>query len=628
MTQSLKRSHTILNGLCISLFIILFSSRPLSAQKDSTVTENDTIPPAAQDSFFLLKKKGILGRLARSIVANDTTGANDIQRIDVLYRKYTGRIIRNIEVRAVDFGIPINDTSRSFKNMLTKLADDFHQTTRTRIIRNNLFFKENDSLLPILLADNERHLRDQPYLNDAKIIVKSVLGTRDSVDVIVLTKDVLSLGGKFRMSSLNKIEVAAREENFAGLGNRVMIGTYYDSERRRQFGFSGEYIARNIKGTFTDGYIGFQQYAPTFNTFHRQETNIYGQLIKPLVNPYMKWTYALDAAWHKNHNMYADTVYDLEGKYEYYNIDAWVGYNMSASKISGSKEKDDRLRTMVGLRFIHQEFLEIPQKYETEYYFQYANLTGILASISVFRQDFYKTRFVYGFGRNEDVPEGLDFSVTTGWTNKQQRIRPYMGLDMSFNYFTKKESYFNYTLRIGTYNYKRKYEDISLLANLEYFSRLKNMGTKWKQRTFINAGVGTQWNKQLNEPMLLESQYGLPEYENIFLGGDHRLTVKAESVFFSPWTLANFRFAPFVFGNGSFLTPVGEPIGRSRLYSTIGGGVRSRNEALIFGTLELKAYYFPTKNFNGDRFRFEFNTSVKFKYNNQFIKRPQFIQIN
>jgi hypothetical protein len=250
-----------------------------------------------------------------------------------------------------------------------------------------------------------------------------------------------------------------------------------------------------------------------------------------------------------------------------------------------------------------------------------------LASISLFRQDFYKTQYVYGFGRNEDVPEGIDVAVTTGWTNKNRRVRPYMGFDAHLNYFTEKKHYFNYTLRLGGYSYKKKYEDISILGNVEFFGRLKQLNARWKQRTFISGGIATQIKKELNEPLLLESQFGLPEFENINLGGDHRITVKAESVFFSPWSIALFRFAPFVFANAAVLLPEKEPINR-KFYSTIGGGIRSRNESLVFGTLEFKAFYFPRPNFNGDRFRFEFNTNIKFKYNSQFIRRPNFITIN
>lgn len=584
----------------------------------------DTVPAPANDSFFLLKSKGLLGKLARSIVTD--TSESDLIRIDVLYRAYTGRIIRDIEIRRLDFGVPLDDTSRSFKNILTRWADALHHTTREQVIRNNLFFVKNDTLLPILLADNERHLREQPYLNDVRILVDPVPGTEDSVDITVLTKDVLSIGGKFKMSSWNKVETALKDENFMGLGDRLQGSVFYDQVRRKQVGFGGEYAVRNIAGSFVDGYLGFQSFAPTFNSFHKQERTLYASFVRPLVNPYIKWTYALESAWHQNSNMYvSDSLYRAEQQYSYFNIDAWGGYNIGATQ---GQRGNDRLRTLVAARIIHQDFRQVPKKYEQEYFYQYADLTGVLGSISIFRQDFYKTQYVYGFGRNEDVPEGLDVSVTTGWTNKHDRVRPYMGFDVEFNHFNRKDDYFHYTLRVGGYSYQKKYEDISVLGNLEYISRLRRMGPGWRQRTFVTAGVATQLKRQLNEPLLLESQYGLPEYENINLGGNLRFSVKAESVFYSNWSLFSFRFAPFVFGNATLLTPEDRPLLKTNLYNTVGAGIRSRNESLIFGTLELRGYYFPDRNFNGDSFRVEFGTNIRFKYNSQLVRRPQFIVVN
>jgi hypothetical protein len=593
----------------------------------SAAAQEDTTGLPKNDSFFLLKNKGLLGKLARSI-ATDTVEDDNLVRIDYLYRHYRGRVIRNIDVRRIDFGVPINDTSQSFKNKLTRLADDLHHTTREYVIRKNLFFKENDRLVPILLADNERHLRDLAYVNDVKIVVKRVIGSRDSVDIVVFTKDVLSVGGKFKMSSVTKVETAVREDNFGGTGDKFELGVFFDQERSRNIGFGGEYIFRNINGSFIDGALGFRDYANAFNTFDKQEKTIYAQFVKPLVNPYMKWTYALEAAWHKNVNLYMnDSLFQMDNRYQYYNVDAWIAFNKSAAKLN-RRTDNDRLRTLFGLRFLHNEFHTIPIKYETEYYYQYADLTGILGSISIFRQDFYKTQYVYGFGRNEDVPEGIDFSITGGWTNKNARIRPYMGLDLHLNYFSKKRNYYNYTLRLGGYQYQRKYEDISILGNVEFFSRLKKLGKRWKQRTFISAGITTQIRKQLAEPLFLESQYGLPEYQNIFLGGDHRLTLKAETVMFNNWRLLNFRFAPFVFGNASLLTPVGEPLIKTKFYNSLGAGMRTRNESLVFGTLELRGFFFPNKNFDGSYWRVEFNTNVRFKYNSNFIRRPQFIVVN
>ena len=589
----------------------------------------DTLPPSKKDSFFLLKKKGILGKLARSIVVDTAVRPDDnLLRIDLLYRKYEGKVIRDINVQDVDFGISINDTSRSFKNSLTRLADAFHHTTRENVIRNNLFFKKDDLFKPYLIADNERHLRDQVFLGDAKIMVTPVEGAADSVDILVLTKDVLSLGGAFDMSSLKKVEAAPREDNFLGAGHRLQAGLFYDYDRHKRFGYGAEYIARNIGGSFVDGYLGYKDYGNTFNTSHKEETTAYARLIKPLVNPYMKWTYAFEGAYHENKNMYfTDSLYQSDMKYKYYNLDAWIGFNFGGHRAE-QKNTDNRLRTLIGLRFLHQEFQETPDKYEGKYNYQYANITGALGSMSIFRQDFYKTQYIYGFGRNEDVPEGIDVTITSGLINKQQRVRAYTGLDFQLNYFSPKKNYFNYTLRAGGYSYKGAYEDISLLFNLDFFSRLKQIGRKWKQRTFLNASLTTQLKKELNEPLLLESQYGMPEYENISLGGDHRLTIRAESVFYYDWSLFAFRFAPFIFGNTSFLTPEGKSLFKTGYYQTIGAGLRSRNESLVFGTLELKGYYFVKKNFNNQRFRVEFGANIKFKYNSQFIRRPEFIVVN
>ncbi|MGZ5221164.1 MAG: hypothetical protein ACXWC7_13840, partial [Chitinophagaceae bacterium] len=63
-------------------------------------------------------------------------------------------------------------------------------------------------------------------------------------------------------------------------------------------------------------------------------------------------------------------------------------------------------------------------------------------------------------------------------------------------------------------------------------------------------------------------------------------------------------------------------------YSVLGGGVRIRNESLIFGTTEFKGMYFPRKNFRNESWRIEVNTKVRFKYNQEFIRRPEFVKVN
>lgn len=611
-------------GCCIASLLMVVEG-PLQAQ-------TDTLRRTGIDSF-ILKRKGLLGKLARNLL-KDTMKENIAAltpiRNDLLFSIYDGRVIRSVTIQGLDFGTPISDTTKVFKNRLTRLANSFHHKTRGWVINNNLFFKKGDKVFPYLLADNERHLRDQPYLQDARIIIQPADNSDDSVDVTVLTKDVLSIGGAFHMNNSNSVDITLKEDNLGGWGDRLLGSLLYDQRRQQRVGYGMEYIKRNIAGSFIDGYAGYDNFNDAFNSGRDEEKTYYARFIKPLVNPYMRFTYAVEAAYHATSNMYLnDSLYVTDFHYRYFNYDGWIGWNTGAFKLLANHNVDDRLRTLLSLRYLRKQFQEIPDKFRTEYDAQYADITGVLGSISIFGQNFYKTRYIYGFGRNEDVPEGTDISLTAGWTRKQQVERPYLGIDLQRNYFTARENYFNYTFRIGGYWNKKKLQDLDVLANLDFFSRLRTMGPRWKQRTFISVGVTGQVNKVLNEPLFLESPFGLPELNNgRKLQGDIRATLKGESVFFSPFTFINFRFAPFLFTSLCLFTPTSEKFSKSDLYQSLGAGIRTRNESLIFGTLELKAHYFPRANYYGKHWRIDFNTNIKFKYNTQIIKRPELIIAN
>jgi len=575
-----------------------------------------------------MNQKGLVGKLARNLMSNKPVSQNTPVRGDLLFTKFKGKVIRSITIKRLDFGTPITDTSKTFKSTLTQWANDFHHKTREQVIRNNLFFKKDDKLVPYLFADNEAHLRNLAFLHDASI--KVIPAGRDSVDVLVLTKDVLSIGGSFRMHSTDRMSVALSEDNFAGTGHKILVRTFFDNEREPKFGYGGEYTGRNIKGSFIDWYGGFLTFNKNFNTGLNDEDMIYAGIVRPLVHPYMKFTYSASATWHKTHNVYEkDSLYELNNKYHYFIYDGWIGWNIGALKLSSEqRNKDNRLRTLLGLRYLQQHFTETPTKYEFLYNYRYANLHAVLSSFTIFRQDFYKSQYVYGLGRTEDIPEGADVSLTVGWTKKAQLERPYIGLDFERYYFTARESHFDYTLKAGGFLSDHGMEDINLLANMDYFSRLLRMGS-WKQRTFITAAVAHQSRRILNEPLFLQTDFGLREWRmDTLLAGDTRITLKVEPVFFTPWNFVNFRFAPFVFGNLCLFTPTEQKFSESEWFNSIGGGVKTRNESLVFGLMELRVYYFPQRNFFGDYWRFEFNTNIRFKYNRQFEKKPDLVNVN
>jgi hypothetical protein len=578
---------------------------------------------------ILSNQKGILRQLARNLLTDTAQETNlQLQRNDVAFRPYQGRVIRSISIQSLDFGVSIPDTTRSFKDKLTHLADYFHDKTKERVIRKNLFIHENERLSPFLTANNERYLRDLPLFHDARILVQPVEGTEDSVDVFVLTKDVLSLGGSLDMRNNTSGVLTAKEDNLLGWGDRLEFHSLYDQSRHCHAGFGGEYLKRNVGGSFLDASAGFLDFNNAFNSGAPEEKMAYVRLERPLVNPYMHWTYSVGAEWHRSENMYRpDSLYASDWKYAYHLFDAWAGLNLSTNRLSYANEYQ-HLRWLLGLRVMDQHFYDKPQLYSDHYYYSYADVRAVLASVSVFRLNYYKTRYIYGFGREEDVPEGLDASYTTGWTRKDGNNRWYNGLSWQWSHITKRQGIFNYTLRSGSYLHGKRMEDVSLIGAIDYYSRLHQLAPGWKHRDFLSVSYARQFNTLLDGPLMLESNFGLPGFKNNYRAGNLRTTARAESVFYSPWSILYFKMAPFVFGEASYFHLSGESLDPAKLYSGIGSGIRVRNESLIFGTIEWRITYYPSGDYLNRRFKSELNSNIRFKYNQPFIRKPDFVQLN
>ena len=610
--------------LFATLFLCsMYSS--ISAQKDTSGIHEDSVT-IKNRAEIISQRQDFIDKMMRSL-HRDTTPvdrANILRRNEVAFNKYQGMIIRTISVETFPFGVVIGDTSKRLNNSLTKMANYIHHQTRIRIIRNNLFFSKGDSLNPYIMADNVTYLRQLAYLQDADIKVIPVASDSDSVDILVQTKDVFSLGATLSSLTLHRTNIRFGEANFAGTGNGAFISTLYDDKRRNNFGFGGEYNSRNIGGSFINGQIGYQSAYPTF-AGPKEENRYYGSLSKPLVNRYMKWTYELDASYHSTRNFYSsDSLYNALVRYRYYNADAWLGYNLNWKDFTIQQESV-KLRKVISLRLINQKFQDVPDIYKDSYYWQYPDLSAVLTTLTFYRQNFYKTQYVYGFGHNEDIPEGLFLSLTSGFTIKQSRHRPFVAFDYRRSQFINKKNYISFAIRAEGYFNKSTFEDINLVGALGYFDHLKAIGTKWKQRFFLNLDVAQQINTVLNEPLFPNSKYAWPEYGNRLLPGNFRTTLKAESEFFSPWSFIGFRFAPLLFYNLGVFSPYRQ---ETRFLSSVGLGLRTGNESLVFGTIELRLYFFPTKNLYNNYFNTGFASNLTFKSNIQFISKPDFIHVN
>ncbi|MEO7463297.1 MAG: hypothetical protein ABIT96_11255, partial [Ferruginibacter sp.] len=540
------------------------------------------------------------------------------------FKRFSGKIIRSISADPMNFGR--GDAFEDSRNFGSRVAHKLHKTSTQHLILNNLFFKEGQKLSPLLLADNERFLRQQPFLQDAMIIVRTSPGNPEMVDVIVITKDVFSIGGSVSGSS-SRVQAEIREENLYGYGNRLSIRGLLDKDRNPKGGFGGEFLKRNINGSFVNWATGFNTFNSSFNTGRREENSVYTIIERPLISRYMALTGALEFAYNRTYNAYSDSLYYSDARYGYIRADGWVGYNFGY-KSGRTKDSEQRLRHFFAVRKLYNHFYKVPGKFDTVYNYNYADLNANLASYSLYRQNFYRTNFIYGFGRYEDVPEGINATIVGGITNKQGVKRNYYGLEGDVSNFNARKNYTVYTFRAGGYVNRKKFQDIDVLAGVNHISSLRSINSKWLTRNFVTVSVTRQFMPYLNTPLFLDSKYGLPYMHNGYNEADFRSTVNWETTFYNLDKFWGFGFAPFIFSDFSLLRPVKQSFSQAKGYSAIGAGFRTRNENLILGTIEVKGYYIPRITEGTKHFKIEATTNLRFRYNSSFIRRPDFVIAN
>ena len=127
---------------------------------------------------------------------------------------------------------------------------------------------------------------------------------------------------------------------------------------------------------------------------------------------------------------------------------------------------------------------------------------------------------------------------------------------------------------------------------------------------------------------MMDSKLGIPQLTDPDTFCNTRFTLNVQSVFFNTYSFAGFRFAPFTFGSICYVRSDGTSFFQGDGYTSIGLGIRSRNENLIFGTMELKGTYLPRTTYNTSHWVVTFNTELSYRYNSQFIKKPDFINVN
>jgi hypothetical protein len=571
------------------------------------------------------KKPMLNGRVSQKVMSAITRTPSPDTVVTIksedYFLPYEGKIIRHIIINQIGFDRTILDTTRSIKNFFSKAANRLHNDSRQWVLRNNLFLRENKPLNPYRVADNERYLRDLDFILDSRIYVLPISEESDSVDLLVMTRDVFSLGASFSPRSTNEYRFRVQEANLGGMGQRLMIAGVIDEERDPKTGYELLYQKTNLFGSFANAQAGFTQINTARSLGNENEYAYYFRLTRPLYHPFVRWTGAMEWSrnWSQNNfhtaeNTFADYTYRVQ--------DVWAGYSFGLKNLNATPG-ENRNRTFLALRAYDQHFFKMPEIHLTINERKiYANRTTVLGQLSFFRQNFYKTRFVYGFGRTEDVPYGYRVSFTGGWENERGVGRSYMGAELSWSTVNETGTFYTYQARLGNYLRNDLAEDALAQFSISRYSRIYRIG-KSNIRHLVEAGYAAQINHRLKQKLNINDVNGIYGFKPDSLQGTQRLRLRTETVVFTPWKVMGFHLAPVTSIDLAYLNNEERSlIQKSNFFSGFSAGLRARNENLIFNTVEARVYYYPTLVESLDHWRVDFRINLRLKYPTALVSAP------
>jgi hypothetical protein len=599
-----------LPAIFVGLFL-LFSGQMLAQDKDTTKLEK---------AIEHLKDSKVTKRVTESITQTPPPDNETPQKSEEHFMPYEGKIIRKILINPVSFERNVTDTTRKIANTIQRVGNSLHSNSKHWMLRDLLFFYENKPLDPFKLADNERFLRDQDFVKDARIYVHALRHTDDSVDIEVVTRDVFSIGGSFNPRGPTRTRFKIYDTNLAGWGQRVQFSGLVDTDRMPVFGYEVLYSKTSIAGSLVNATLGYTQLDNSSSYGYENEIAYFLKLDRPLVSPYTRIAGGLEISrnWSKNVYQYPDSTFR---KYNYRIHDIWVGYNLPGLSVG-------RNRFFVAVRGFDQHYVLRPGQAVEILNPIYNNRQYLLGKLTYFRRDFYKARYIYGFGRTEDVPYGQTASLLAGVEGQFGNERGYFGAEADKIIAHRRGNFYTLGIRVGSFRNNNNWEDATVLASFDFFSKLVGLGKQYRLRQSLNVNITKVYNQVSALPLDINNEFGLQNFRADSVLGNKRMNAGFETVLFTPLKFLGFNFAGFVYGQMSWIAEKDQKLWDRTPFYGIGGGVRTRNENLVFGTIELRFVYFPRVVQDIAQFKVSVTTNLRVKYTGNFVRAPSFVSYN
>ncbi|MBF9236901.1 hypothetical protein I2I05_05785 [Hymenobacter sp. BT683] len=553
------------------------------------------------------RRKTIAGRAISALFdftqRQEERAGLDVVLLDRQFDSHSFKVVRRVDIQTLDsFGYSLTDSTKLPRTFWEKSGNTLHIKTARSRVRQVLLFRPGQLLEPQALAESERLLRQTPEILDARVLVNEQTSTRDSVDIQVLTTDVFSITAGFELGSATAGRITLGDENFLGMGHQLKNSYRYG----RNLAPNGPDIPQQwaYNGSYTAPFRNFVYAQANYrNEYNYRSGGVAVQ--RDFYSPSARYAGALSLNAFDQHIALVPTA---EGQLiTYYPLrytvqDAWVGRALRLRSYDLGYENPGRI--IVSARAYNLRYSAVPQP-DTSVHFptpppDFRNSTLLLGTVGYSVRRYYKDRYLFGFGRTEDVPTGTLVSLTAGYDLSGAVQRRYLGVRMAAAAFSTRSGYLYGAVDVGGFqlmNTERSWEQGLLSTEFTSFTKLYHFGN-WQYRHFLSSratvGLNRRPGEQLQGITDARGLRGFAPAQPIF--ATSRFVVNYETTLFTPLSLLGFRLAGLAFADAAWISDKprgGSPFSGGAPYTGFGLGLRFRNEFTALRTFQLLIGYYP-----------------------------------
>ena len=531
---------------------------------------------------------------------------------------HQGKVIGDIWLNKLQpLGTSMENPAKRPVSVIQKLGNGLNFNTNKKAILNNLLFTKGDTVNASLLSDNERIIRSLPFIKDARIIIKERSPQSDTIDVELITKEVLSLSVDLEARDFDAGLLRIDHRNIFGLGHEVDNKFSLDNDADQYFSYQVKYRIPNLFKTFTSLEIGYA------NTENRDFTRF--RINRDFITPQTKFAGGFEWSQEKIREVqFQNIISDLEfdeistiRKYDYQ--DVWLA---RAFKL---KFKDpvvsERSRIILSGRLTRTDYISRPEVSESLNKADHNRFLAI-GSLGFSQRRYFKDQLIFGYGRTEDIPYGASIEFLGGYDWGEFYNRSYAGFRVSKGSLVKNFGYLYGNAQLEGYLYQKKWEQAVFKTDFRYISSLIDFN-RWKLRQFITINYTRGIDRFESEFIDIRDKNGIRGLTSHTLRGTQRFLMNIETVCFTPFELLNFKLALFSFFDIGLINSGERNIFKGKEQQGMGLGVRIRNDNLTFKAIEIRFAYYPEAPVGIESSDIDLSGNSGFAFSDFLINRPE-----